>query len=253
MISMFKYLARLVAKTLLALTIIFILPALAHLGVWSVQEHASSWRSADWSSADILPKKPAQDEAKIYVLTARTGGMKGAFATHSWIVIKPKGQASYDRYEVVGWGTPLRKNAYDADGKWYSNIPEINHEISGEKAERLIPQLEKAIANYPWRNRGDYTLWPGPNSNSFVAAVLQDVPELGAYTPNTAVGRDFPANRKWIGRHQNGAYFATLGGYIGIVIGGGRGFEINFLGLVAGFNPATWEIKIPAFGGYKLG
>lgn len=217
-----------------------------------MQDHATSWRSADWSSAGILPPKPAADEAKIYVLSARTGGMKGAFATHSWIVIKPKGQTTYDRYEVVGWGVPLRKNAYDADGKWYSNIPKINHEISGDRAAKLIPQLEQTIANYPWRNRGDYTLWPGPNSNSFVASVLRDVPALSAHTPTSAVGRDYPTDGRWFGRNKNGTYFATLGGYAGVAFGGGRGFEINFLGLVAGFNPSIWEIKIPAFGGYRL-
>ena len=34
-------------------------------------------------------------------------------------------------------------------------------------------------------------IWPGPNSNSFVAAVLRAVPELGVALPPNAVGRDF--------------------------------------------------------------
>ena len=38
------------------------------------------------------------------VYAARTWGWKGAFAVHSWIVFKPEGAASYERYEVVGWG-----------------------------------------------------------------------------------------------------------------------------------------------------
>lgn len=234
----------------LFLLVLFILPALIHLGVWSAMDQPNGWRQANWSSAGILSKKPVVNDAEVYVFTARTGGLKGAFATHSWLVLKPKGARRYDRYDVVGWGRPVRKNAYDADGHWYSNKPVINHHIVGEKAELLLPQVEKAIANYRWREQGDYILWPGPNSNTFVANVLRQVPELAAFTPSTAVGRDFPADGRWIGQRNDGALFATLGGYFGIVVGGGKGLEINFLGLVAGINPMAGQVLIPAFGAF---
>lgn len=214
-------------------------------------DQPDGWRQANWSSAGILPKKPA-NEAAVYVMTARTGGLKGAFATHSWLVLKPKGASRYDRYDVVGWGSPLRKNAYDADGHWYSNKPVVNHQIVGQEAEQLLPQLEKAIGNYRWRERGDYTLWPGPNSNTFVASILRQIPQLAASTPSTAVGRDFPSDGRWIGRRKNGALFATLGGYLGVVVGGGKGVEINFLGLVAGINLNAREVLIPAFGAFSF-
>ena len=204
------------------------------------------------SSAGILQKSPPKNEAQIFVFTARTGGLKGALATHSWLVLKPLGSNSYDRYDVVGWGSPVRKNAYDADGHWYSNKPVITYQVVGKKAQELLPQLENANANYPWRKHGDYTLWPGPNSNTFVANVLQQVPKLAAFTPSTAVGRDFPADGKWIRRRKDGAVFATLGGYFGFVFGGGIGLEVNFLGLVAGANPSAGEVKIPTFGAISL-
>src|SRR6266567_1839912 len=38
---------------------------------------------------------------------------------------------------------------------------------------------------------GDYRIWPGPNSNSFVATILRAVPELAVSLPPNAVGRDF--------------------------------------------------------------
>lgn len=234
----------------LFLLIIFIVPALAHLGVWSMMDQPEGWRQANWSSAGILPQKPVVNEAEIYVFTARTGGLKGALATHSWLVLKPKGARRYDRYDVVGWGRPVRKNGYDADGHWYSNRPVINYQITGEKAELLLPQVEQAIDNYRWREQGDYILWPGPNSNTFVASVLRQVPELAASTPGTAVGRDFPDDGRWLGRRKDGALFATIGGYLGVVVGGGKGFEINFLGLVAGINPNAREVLIPAFGAF---
>lgn len=252
MIPFVKFVFRLGRLVVFFLLALFIVPALIHLGIWSVTERPAGWRQATWSSAGILPQSPPADEAAVYVLNARTGGLKGAFATHSWLVLKPLGARRYDRYDVVGWGTPVRKNAYDADGHWYSNKPVIEHQVFGAKAEQLLPQIEKAIADYPWRERGDYTLWPGPNSNTFVANVLSKVPDLAASTPSTAVGRDFPADGRWIGRRQNGALFATLGGYLGIVFGGSVGLEINFLGLVAGVNPDAGEVSIPAFGAFRF-
>lgn len=248
MVSTLMLVLRIGRRLLLFLSVVFILPALVHLGIWSLSDRPAGWRHATWSSAGILPQNPEPDEAAVYVLTARTGGLKGAFATHSWLVLKPLGARAYDRYDVVGWGTPVRKNAYDADGHWYSNKPVINYQLVGEEADRLLPEIERAIANYRWRERGDYTLWPGPNSNTFVASVLSQVPGLAASAPSTAVGRDFPADGRWIGRRKNGAVFATLGGYLGVVIGGGVGLELNFLGLVAGINPSALEISIPAFG-----
>lgn len=236
----------------MALILLFIAPALAHLGVWSMADRPANWRQASWSSAGILPEIASTNQAEIFILSARTGGLKGAFATHSWIVLKPQNSTKYDRYEVVGWGSPVRKNAYDADAYWYSNPPDINHHIIGAEAERLLPEIEKAIQNYRWRNRGDYTLWPGPNSNTFVANILEQTAGHLALTPTTAVGRDYPADGRWMGRRNDGAYFATLSGYLGIVIGGQAGFEVNFLGLVAGFNPRLAEVKIPAFGSYKV-
>ncbi|MDD9910798.1 MAG: DUF3750 domain-containing protein [Ahrensia sp.] len=244
--------SRLISYPILFLLLVFIVPSLVHLGVWAMKDRPSRWNHADWSSAGILAKKPDVDEAAVYVMSARTGGLKGAFASHSWLVIKTPGVARYDRYEVVGWGTPVRKNAYDADARWYSNNPRIEQQITGDAARRLIPQIEQAVASYRWRNPGDYTIWPGPNSNTFVASVIRAVPDFRAETPSTAVGRDYPADGRWIGRTGDGSWFASLGGYAGVVLGADHGLELNFLGLVAGFNPKRLEIKVPSFGSFRL-
>ena len=64
-------------------------------------------------------------------------------------------------------------------------------DIGGAEAEALIPRIEAAIKSYQYANAGDYRIWPGPNSNTFVATVLRAVPELGVTMPPNAVGRDF--------------------------------------------------------------
>ena len=234
------------------IAVVFLLPAAASAAWWSLQERPATWRAANWRSSGVLPPAEAAD-AGVYVLAARTGGMKGAISVHSWLVLKKPGATSYDRYDKVGWGSPIRRNAYDADGFWYSNRPWVALEVTGKAAERLIPQVEAAIAAYPHSQSGGYTIWPGPNSNSFVAHVLDAVPALGARAPANATGRDFATGHvslrvapDWRDVH------VTLGGLAGFAAGARSGIEIHFLGLTAGLDLARPALKVPAFGRVSL-
>ena len=89
-----------------------------------------------------------------------------------------QGGGAYNRYEVVGWGSPVRHNNYPPDGRWYSNPPQLVHELRGADGQKLIPKLADAIDSYPWQDYGTYQVWPGPNSNTFVAHVLREVPQV---------------------------------------------------------------------------
>ncbi len=232
-----------------AFLIIYLLPALASAGWWYMQDRPQSWRDADWSSAGVLPEAAESTEAAIYVFSATTGGMKGAVASHAWIVTKAEGASTYDRYDKVGWGKPIRKNGYPADARWYSNEPRLVVSVTGTEANRLIPKIEAAIARYPYASPGGYRIWPGPNSNTFVAHVLRSVPELGVVLPPDAVGRDYLPKGKLFQIDADGRdLHATLYGLAGISAGVRSGLELHFFGLVAGFDFANPGIKIPALG-----
>lgn len=238
---------------LIGILVIYLLPTLASAALWYAGDRPAGWRQADWSSAGILPEASADPEAAIYVFSAATGGLKGAVASHAWIVTKKAGAARYERYDKVGWGTPIRRNGYAADGRWYSNLPRYVVAIKGEEAERLIPEVEKAIASYPHGERGGYRIWPGPNSNSFVAHVLRSVPDLNAVLPPDAVGRDYlPEGRLFMIDADGLDVHATLFGLAGISVGWRSGFEVHFLGLVAGLDLARPGIKIPALGRFGV-
>lgn len=240
---------KILRRLALAFALIYLVPALSSAGFWYLKERPQSWRDADWSSAGILPQATASPDAAIYVLSATTGGMKGAVASHAWIVTKSEGGSAYDRYEKVGWGKPIRKNAYEADGRWYSNEPRIVVAVAGDEARRLIPKVEEAIAAYPYATPGAYRLWPGPNSNTFVAHVLRSVPELNAVLPPDAVGRDYlPEGRLFHIDADGRDLHATLYGLAGISAGWRSGLELHFMGLVAGIDIIRPGIKIPAIG-----
>jgi hypothetical protein len=235
-------------RLFLVVFFVFIVPALATAAWWGLSKRPADWRSADWSSSGILPKPSADDGAAIYVLGARTGGLKGAFSLHTWIVLKREGAATYNRYDKVGWGAPVRTNARAADGRWYSNTPSIVYSLRGPEAQRLIPKVEAAIAAYPYSKAGDYRIWPGPNSNSFVANVLHAVPELGARMPPNAVGRDFADgfwSVEWLPEQKD--LRGTIAGLLGFSAGK-SGIELQFLGLVAGLDFLDPAVLVPAFG-----
>src|SRR5262249_39622879 len=163
-------------------------------------------------------------------------------------VFKRAGAAEWTRYDVVGWGNPVRRNGYPPDGRWYGNAPSILADVSGARAEALIPKVEQAVRSYQYVNAGDYRLWPGPNSNTFVAGVLRAAPEPGGTMPPNAIGRDFRP-KPYAGLSDSGTGVeASLWGLIGVKLGWVEGLEMNFLGLVAGIDLRHPSVKLQAFG-----
>jgi hypothetical protein len=238
-----------VKRLMIVIFLIYLLPTFASAGLWAMRDHPVRWSDARWTSAGILPKPQDSPEAAIYIFSAMTGGLKGAVASHAWIVTKEKGASSYTRYDKVGWGSPIRRNHRDPDAFWYSNPPQLVASVSGSRAELLIPKVEGAIAAYPYAQPGGYRIWPGPNSNSFVAHVLRTVPELGAVLPPHAVGRDYLPNGAFV--HLDDDWrdlHVTVRGLVGFSVGQRSGLEVHVLGLVAGLDLARPGIKLPALG-----
>ena len=238
-----------ISTTVLFVTVLFVLPAIAALGWWSTVDRPASWSSANWGASGTLPPAASVEGPVVHVMSARTGGLKGALSVHSWIVTKRDGARRYDRYDKVGWGSPVRRNAYAADAYWYSNPPVILSTLRGERAERAIGNIERAVETYPYRRRGGYRIWPGPNSNSFVAHVLREVPELDVNLPELAVGRDFPTDGRLVAWDPvRRDLRLSLWGYAGLTLGVTSGIEANFLGLVSGVDLLRPALKLPGFG-----
>jgi hypothetical protein len=239
---------RFLRSMVIVLVAVLFLPIAARAALFAFEDRPMSWRDADWSSVRALPQASAHPEARVLVLSGRTGGWKGVIATHSWIVFKRANATSWTRYDVVGWGNPVRMNGWAPDGRWYGTPPSVIADMRGEIAERMIPRIEGAVKDYRWRNAGDYKIWPGPNSNSFVAAVLRAVPELQAVLPANAIGRDFRPGF-YAGSSDSGTGFElNLWGYAGVKLGWIEGFEVNFLSLVVGLDLRSPAIKLPGFG-----
>lgn len=182
-------------------------------------------------------------------MAGRTGRWKGIFAHHTWIVTKSRGASSYTRYDVVGWGNALRVNGYAPDAWWFGNKPEILLSLRGQDAASAIPEIEKAVKTYQYRGAGSYTIWPGPNSNTFVASVARAVPALAPALLPTAIGKDFAGWPMYAGAAPSGTGIQiSIGGLIGVTASPVEGLELNFLGLVTGFDFSRPALKLPGWG-----
>ena len=228
--------------------IVFLLPILLRASFFTLSHESTNWRDADWSSTGMLPRASAYPPARVLVMYGRAGGWKGVIGVHSWIVVKHANAASWTRYDVVGWGTPLRTNNWPPDGRWFGTTPTVLADVSGTAAETLIPAIEQTVSQYRYDRDGAYRIWPGPNSNTFVATVLRAVPQLGVALPSNAVGRDFRALPYAGLTDSRTGIEVNICGLLGAKIGLVEGIEINVLGLVAGVDLRHPALKLPGFG-----
>jgi hypothetical protein len=233
---------------LILILAIFLLPVAARAALFAFSDSPRSWAAADWSSTRSLPPATEHEDARVIVFAGTAGAWKGVVAVHSWVVLKRENARAWTRYDVVGWGKPVRHNGWAPDGRWYGNNPVAIADLRGEDAERLIPRIEAAVRDYRYRNYGDYRVWPGPNSNSFTAAILRAVPELGVTLPSNAIGRDFRDGFYAGLTDSRTGLELNLWGYAGVKIGWVEGIEFNLLGLVAGIDVRNPAVKLPGFG-----
>jgi hypothetical protein len=236
-------------RVITILLAVFFVPLALHAAWWSTRERPLSWAQADWSSAGLLPPAGAKREAVLHVYAGRVGQWRGIFAHHTWIVLKEKDATRYSRYDVVGWGRPVRQDNWAADGRWFGQVPELVATIEGDAAEALLPKVRAAIASYPYGQSGSYQAWPGPNSNTFVNHVLAAIPEAGVVLPPTALGKDYRTDGRFAGwtPSRSGVQLA-MGGLVGLTVGWVEGVEVNLLGLVAGLDLRRPALKLPGFG-----
>ena len=234
---------------LLLFVVLYLLPIATAAARYRLSGLGADWWSADRSSAGLLPPAGDHAAAVVRVFAAPTVRWRGILAVHCWIVLKPAGAPSYTRYDYTAWGAPIRINGFAPDGRWFGRLPQTVYAADGAAAAALIGPMQKAIEAYAWRNVGDYRPWPGPNSNTFVAAILDAVPEVGVSLPPTAIGRDFPYDGRWLRLTPSGTGIRlTLGGYGGLTAGWVEGIELDILGGVVGLDLRRPAIELPGLG-----
>jgi len=187
-------------------------------------------------------------EPVVQVWGARTRGAKGIFGVHTWIAVRPRNETEYTVYEVVGWRLRWTDTAVvirnRAPNHWFGAEGELYAEKRGPGVEALIQRIDKLAREYPYANT--YTLWPGPNSNTFVAWIARAVPELEADLPATAIGKDYIGSDMISSAPSGKGFQFSLRGLLGIAASSVDGVELNVLGL--NFGVSGSGIKLPIVG-----
>src|SRR2546423_13617307 len=169
----------------------------------SVRRVARSLKLTAFAALTSFASIPAQSgqapvpaitpEPVVQVYGARTMGVKGIFGVHTWVAVKPSNALSWTVYEIIGWRLRWSDSALvvrnrQPDAQWFGSDAELYADKRGAGVDELIARIDKAARQYPYSNT--YTLWPGPNSNTFTAWIARPVPALPGGLPATAVGKD---------------------------------------------------------------
>jgi Protein of unknown function (DUF3750) len=215
------------------------------------------FRTADRSSAGLAPRAESTLEAVVQVYFARALNWRGIFGVHTWIATKAANATEYTVHQVIGWRIYRDLPAVVSgpgipDGRWFGHEPTLITDLRGEIAATAIAKIAEAIAKYPYAN--EYTLWPGPNSNTFVAYIGRAVPELRMDLPSTAIGKDYPINGSLLDQTPSGTgYQLSMLGLVGVTMAREEGFEFNLLGLTFGVDFFKPAIKLPFIGRLGFG
>lgn len=213
----------------------------------------SDWRTATHRATGLAPDPAQHREPIVQVYASRTFGWRGAFADHTWLAAKPANEERYTRYEVIGWYAGSGRNVISIsdqrapDAEWYGARPRLLRELRGPDAARIIAALPNAIDTYP--HSTTYRMWPGPNSNTFVAHLGRAIPDLRLAMPSTAIGKDYVAIDQALGwsPSHTGVQFSVYG-VVGLIAAWDEGLEFNVLGLVAGVDIRNPALKLPGIG-----
>ncbi len=211
------------------------------------------WRSASTASSGQAPDPREDPAALVQVYGARAYNWRGAFGIHTWIATKRGNADEYTVYQVIGWNlyrgrsTVTVSRGGPPDFLWFNARPDLLLERRGPGVEMLIDRIETAVAEYPYPKQ--YRVWPGPNSNTFVAFVARQVPELGLDLPPTAIGKDYLTDGQILDRMPSGTgWQVSLLGLFSLGLAREEGFEFNLLGLSAGVDVNDLALRLPGIG-----
>lgn len=218
----------------------------------------------DCEAMVVVQSAPLPDSTPFYV----------HFAHHSWIDLKPQGwdrwiRLEVDRYTGVEVETiPAKKFSSDDRFGGKTSVLAI---YRSDTAEVLMSQIlaethrqsifenqlvfdpkdlqgfldgyDRGFFSYqPWTR--EYDTIPGPNSNTFIASLIDEISGLEAELHHNAVGKDYP-DRFRIGTTSAGYGLEVDSPYLGIGFGLKQGIEVHLIGLTAGISIWPPAIKIP--------
>ncbi|MGB0952655.1 MAG: DUF3750 domain-containing protein [Planctomycetota bacterium] len=190
------------------------------------------------------------------------------FAEHAWIDVKQGSEADWTRIEIGGPSSGVKVFPIDPDEarathRWQNRVS-ILETLRGDRAREAIPRiLERARAEPDFGQQHlefdeeggfsvtidrpssrSYDAFPGPNSNTLIAGIVEDVPGLHAELHHNSVGKDFPRGFR-AGRTSSGFGVEVDSSYLGAGIGLRQGLELHLAQITLGVSLWPPALKLP--------
>ncbi|MCP4094173.1 MAG: DUF3750 domain-containing protein [Planctomycetes bacterium] len=190
------------------------------------------------------------------------------FAEHSWIDLKDGNENAWTRIEIDGVmsGVVIEElSAEDAraNERW-DNPVFVLESFHGVEAQDLIPRVlesANAVTDFGYREmfRNEdtwamkfipptdgrlYDAWPGPNSNTLIAQIIDRTAGLHAELHHNGVGKDYPDVFR-AGITASGLGVEADFGQLGLGLGFRQGVELHLAGLTAGLSLWPPALKLP--------
>jgi hypothetical protein len=206
----------------------------------------------DVAVVGLAPGPESNQESIVQLYAARSyEPLSRAVSVHTWLAFRRGGEDKYTVYEahrfrphLTGRSVRVCQKFYP-DRRWHGAEPILLFEVMGPSAERAIAHILQATSAFPDR----YRLWPGPNSNTFIAELARQTDELQVDLPPTAIGKDYLVGGRIFGPAPSGTgWQVSLWGLLGLLIAREEGIEVNLLGAVFGLDFSPPALKLPIVG-----
>jgi hypothetical protein len=209
-------------------------------------------RFDDVAVVGLAPGPEDNRESIVQVYAARSyEWLSRLVSVHTWLALREAGETKYTVYEAHRFppyisGRSVRTCRKDhPDRRWHGAEPILLFELRGAPADEAIRDIRDAVELYDHR----YRLWPGPNSNTFIAELARAAPALQVDLPPTAIGKDYLIGGRILAPAPSGTgWQISLFGLLGILVAVEEGIEINLLGAVFGVDLRPPALKLPIVG-----
>lgn len=224
---------------------------------WSRRRKIVLGSSAAWFALCLAgeltseePRLPSPGTGAAVALVSAPIPVLGPVARHSWLVVRAPGEETWERWDLFENGTGrhglVTRQPVGSDDGALADMGNggstVEWVVEGDEAAAFATCIRREGPRYPARER--YRAWPGPNSNSFVDAMLRAC-RLARPMSATAIGKDY---RGLIGvsvaRERTGAQLETP--LIGASLGLREGVEVHAFALTVGVDLWPPALLFPA-------
>lgn len=171
-----------------------------------------------------------------------------SFAHHSWVDLKRPNSATWERIESGGrigiLHGDIPAEEANLDHRFGERTVRLLGYATGDDALAVIAHIDATLPTLAPRYATDYTMWPGPNSNTFVRELCADAPSLSFVFDPNALGKDY-TGLFTIDTTASGTGLRIDTPILGAALALREGVELHFLQLTLGISLDPPGLSIP--------